>query len=257
MSLKDSLIKTTGKNRTPSSLDPKLDHSLLAYAAAAAAAGVGILALSPPADAEIVYTPTNQIMRPGSGILHLDLNNDGINDFKFEDGYFTSIFARRGAFPTGNTSRVTGYLDVSGSVGSNRAVAGNKGFALALPQGVKVGSARQFRSGSRQGLMAYCDAVGGNGSTNYGLWDRAQKDRYLGFKFLISGEIHYGWARLSVTRSRCGITATLTGYAYESVANTPIITGKTSGNDEVSGVGITESGTLGVLAQGSVRNRQP
>jgi hypothetical protein len=240
-----------GKKRVPISLSPKLDHNLLAYAAAATAAGVGILALSPSADAEIVYTPTHQVLKPDSGIFHLDLNNDGINDFRFSDGYFTSIFARRGAFPTGNTSRVTGYLDVAGSVGSNRAVAGNKGFALALPQGVKVGSARQFGSGSRLGLMAYCNAVGGNGSTNYGFWDRSQKDRYLGFKFVISGEIHYGWARFNVGRSRCAFKATLTGYAYETLANTPIVTGKTSGTDEVGGLESSE-GTLGALAQGAL-----
>jgi len=254
MSLPESLTKTAGKNRTPSSLNPKLDHNLLAYAAAATAAGVGILALSTPADAEIVYTATHQIMKPGSGILHLDLNNDGINDFKFEDGYFTSIFARRGAFPTGNTSRVTGYLYVIGSVATNRAVANNKGFALALPHGAKVGSAGQFGSGSRLGLMGYCNAVGGNGSTNYGPWDRGARDRYLGFKFLISGEIHYGWARLNVARSRCGITAILTGYAYETVANTPIITGKTSGADEASGVESMGPRTLGWLAQGAGRS---
>ena len=69
------------------------------------------------------------------------------------------------------------------------------------------------------------------------------KDRYLGFKFYVEGkgQPHYGWARLNVSVSK-GIHATLTGYAYETIPNKPIIAGKTHGKDEA---------TLGRLAQGA------
>jgi hypothetical protein len=49
------------------------------------------------------------------------------------------------------------------------------------------------------------------------------------------------------------VNATLTGYAYETVANRPIVTGKQSGPDE-SDNSIPNSaaaGTLGRLAQGT------
>jgi hypothetical protein len=52
-------------------------------------------------------------------------------------------------------------------------------------------------------------------------------NRYLGLQFIIHGRIHYGWARLSVERAN--LTATLTGYAYETIPNKPIIAGKTKG----------------------------
>jgi hypothetical protein len=89
-----------------------------------------------------------------------------------------------------------------------------------------------------------CDSTG-NGcfSTSFfGYWVNAQH-RYLGLRFIINGKVHYGWARLNVqTETRNQIKATLTGYAYETIANKPIIAGKTHGKDEA---------TLGRLAQGA------
>jgi hypothetical protein len=68
----------------------------------------------------------------------------------------------------------------------------------------------------------------GAGTTSGGPWKNVRK-RYLGLKFLIKGKTHYGWARLNVTISGDVINATLTGYAYETVAVKAIITGKTQG----------------------------
>jgi hypothetical protein len=83
-------------------------------------------------------------------------------------------------------------------------------------------------------------------------------NRYLGLKFMIKGKTHYGWARLTVTRSNITVTATLTGYAYETIANKPIITGKTKGPEESSieppnpvASHAPTSAMLGVLAMGS------
>jgi hypothetical protein len=42
------------------------------------------------------------------------------------------------------------------------------------------------------------------------------------------GRIHYGWARLSVSTS-FHFTATLTGYAYETIPGKPIKAGQTKG----------------------------
>ena len=64
-------------------------------------------------------------------------------------------------------------------------------------------------------------------------------------KFLIKGKFHYGWARLSTQ----GMTDTLTGYAYETIANKPIITGKTKGSSAIT-IPAGAAGTLGHLALG-------
>jgi hypothetical protein len=71
---------------------------------------------------------------------------------------------------------------------------------------------------------------------------------------------HYGWARLNVKVGKTTITATLTGYAYETIPNKPIIAGQTKGQDdatvEESNTALTvptpEPTTLGVLALGSL-----
>jgi hypothetical protein len=67
----------------------------------------------------------------------------------------------------------------------------------------------------------------------YGKWINVN-NRYLGLKFKIKGKFHYGWARLSVHNFINDISATLTGYAYETIPNKPIITGKTKGEDDSS-----------------------
>ena len=45
--------------RVPSQVSESLHKRLNAYALAASAAGLGVLAFAPPAEAKIVYTPAN------------------------------------------------------------------------------------------------------------------------------------------------------------------------------------------------------
>jgi hypothetical protein len=75
-------------------------------------------------------------------------------------------------------------------------------------------------------------------------------NRYLGLKFVIHGKVHYGWARLSVTLGHHwqydDVSGTLTGYAYETLPNKPIITGKTKGEDVI----MFQPDSLGWLARG-------
>jgi hypothetical protein len=88
------------------------------------------------------------------------------------------------------------------------------------------------------------------------------KNRYLGIEFMIKGKIHYGWARLSVSVDNDGldIEGTLTGFAYETIPNKPIITGKTEGPEEGSNDGanpatlnepLLQPASLGLLSMGS------
>jgi hypothetical protein len=100
--------------------------------------------------------------------------------------------------------------------------------------------------------------------TFFGQWangGKGVKNRYLGLKFQIKGKTHFGWARLTVRFNHRQWDSTLTGYAYETVANKSIITGKTKGPDEASSVGPANASaantptakpvTLGLLAMGS------
>ncbi len=59
-------------------LSASLQHNLNAYAIAAGAAGVSLLALAQPAEGKIVYTPVHE----NAVGVDLDLNHDGTADFR-------------------------------------------------------------------------------------------------------------------------------------------------------------------------------
>jgi hypothetical protein len=229
------------RTRTTEELSDSVHRQLNMYALAAGAAGVGILALAQSAEARIVYTPTDQPIPPGFGTgLYLDVNNDGINDFSFVNFY----------------SATSSNLDlwVSPVAASNEIFSAGASYAAALPAGVRIGPRGKFHKRAVAVM-----AEGNSHSTCGGPWKKAHS-RYLGLKFWVKGKIHFGWARLNVN---CvypkAIRATLTGYAYETIPNKPIIAGKTKGPDEVSVEGANatltaptpEPATLGMLAMGS------
>ena len=211
-------------------LSESLHHRLNSYALAASAAGVGMLALARPADGRIVYTHTNKKIVNN---LPIDLNHDGIVDFSLS---FSSKRTSMGNY--------TVYLNavprsMNGVVSSGK-------FAADLPSGVTIDSQQDFASGPKiMGTLGYSHGH----SACYGPW--INKKRYLGFKFDISGEQHYGWASLGLWCSRGfggpKLFGHLRGYAYETIPNKPIITGKTKGPDVIA-VG---TGSLGALAAGA------
>jgi hypothetical protein len=244
-------------NRKTATLGAALDNKLLAYVAAASAAGVGLLALSQPAEAKIIYTHANMNILPHDRIL-LDLNHDGIADFTFKDFRNTNSFGsgsgRLSVLPAQKTNGIGGH-NVSGQA-----------YASALLPGVRIGPKRNFFS--RTGMMAYSEDGMGPGKQHHtsgvctGPWANVS-NRYLGLKFVIRGETHFGWARLTVScpYASSAVTATLTGYAYETVPNRPIVTGKKTGLEQApriakrtrSGAGSAafQPATLGRLAQGA------
>ncbi len=78
------------------------------------------------------------------------------------------------------------------------------------------------------------------------------KAGYLGVRFKIHNELHYGWIRLCIkTHVEEGenntFTATLDGYAYETIPNKSIIAGETKGADDL----VRDPGSLGALAAGA------
>src|SRR5580704_8861239 len=67
-------------SRKPTTLNANLNKALISYVAAACAASGAILAEAPPAEGQVIYTPTNIPILVGSPVL-LDLNHDGVVDF--------------------------------------------------------------------------------------------------------------------------------------------------------------------------------
>jgi hypothetical protein len=73
-------MKQSPQSRKPANLSGSVRKQLNSYALAASAAGVGLLALTQPADAKIVYAKTHHRILVNIH-YNLDLNHDGITDF--------------------------------------------------------------------------------------------------------------------------------------------------------------------------------
>jgi len=241
-----------------------VDQKLKAYSLVAMAAGVRALALPQSAEAQIVYTPAHvKLSEPYS----LDLNNDGTVDFNLIPWNSASI---------GGSLRIQ-WLDVchapaegshaciqsSSSVQANadNVVLASGNDAAALTAGAEIGPEQQFIGTGRAvymgGRVWYSQSQrqrwngpwvnGGDGVT----------DRYLGLKFKIDGEFHYGWARISLkTTPHHGFTAYLMGYAYETIANQGIGAGETGEADKAADGRVPSLGALAAGAEGLGRWRK-
>jgi len=133
----------------------------------------------------------------GPTFTTLDLNNDGVPDFTFamsSTAHFSSI---------GYTTRFKLYMKVVPDETGNQVVQGSLApTASAVPQG--------SRSGRRRNLFP---AVTGAPSLqplrghrqNSGTWQKVEF-AYVGLKFLINGQVHYGWAAFKSPIRRLSIS---------------------------------------------------
>jgi len=74
------MARSSRPTRTPAQLSDTINGHLNRYGLAAGAAGVGMLALAPPVQAKIIYTPAD-VNFSRYPPVSLDLNHDGIGDF--------------------------------------------------------------------------------------------------------------------------------------------------------------------------------
>jgi len=255
--------RKSSNRRVSTRLDSKLENNLLNYAIAAGAAGVGILAMAHPCEARILYTAAHTPVTTGT---FLDLNHDGVNDFTFSVTRTSHTDARLIVATTG--FHIGSDLSVLPAVSANQVWGVAPGFvsgfyASALKNGVSIQSSTKFTPGKKR--MLGVSSAANFSPLCFGPWQTnpcvGVNNRYLGFKFTVNGQIHYGWARLSTkvdSFTRTLIIAVITGYAYETIPGKPIISGKMRGTDEVGSLDTLIPGqpaiapaTLGLLAHGA------
>jgi len=239
-------VTHSSRPRKVTNLSDSTTRQLNTYALAASAAGVGVLALTQPVGAKIVYTPAHHVINANQ-TYRLDLNHDGTSDFELKNVFNTF---------SGNSA---GYLRILPQTSANEVWAAARApgcgseelCAAALPKGKSVGPKGSFRQDYPDGeLMTASDVVSGHS----GSW--LNVTRYLGLKFVIKGKTHYGWARLAVSAQRFVVTATLTGYAYETIPGKAIIAAATKGPDDAEPTATfsshtPEPATLSALALGA------
>lgn len=237
------------------SIKNTLETRMKLYATAAVAAGVSVLALSQPAESEVIITkkhipiPVSSFNFPPPQPVLIDLNHDGINDLSF------SLYSF--AYHSFNIELSVRPLDGGAAV----AAKGPRGvsYASALMRGAKIGPSAHFSSRNDaeiEGAHGF-DASSQYSRHLYGNWGGNPKNRYLGVRFLINGETHYGWVRLTVTTEPRGLSAAITAYAYETEPNKRIVAGvdetaaNTSPEADLQAKQSGVAASLGMLALGA------
>ena len=156
----------------------------------------------------IIYTDVNPDFGAPGEIYFLDLNGDGTNDFILE--HFTnSSYGKLKAF---NNSSGLGNAIIGASVSSGYF---NYPFTLSSNYTISAGNANWNANLNSQTLNAY------SCSYSYSNWCGVT-DKYLGLRFDIGGNTHYGWVRLDVDITT--FNWKIKDYAYEATAGVPIVT---------------------------------
>jgi hypothetical protein len=237
-----SRIHETGQKLIQDRLGSTLEKNLWAYAAAAGAAGVGILVMAPSAEANVVYTATDQKIAPS---IAIDLNGDGVIDFNLTHFGSASIGGSlRLSWLAVCHDKYIGFSHqcVSSTNDPNAAnlVRVVPTGAADLAAGANIGPGPQWGGQGQLVFMAnrvWYSAYWNTKQIWQAPWANEGKgvtNRYLGFKFKIGSDYHYGWARVTLTTTAdSGFSATLTGYAYETIPGKAIVAGATSGAEEV------------------------
>lgn len=224
------------------------------YTTVAIAAGVGLLSMAQPAVSEVVVTHKSIPILPRyiiSTDVPLDINGDGITDFSFG---FTSFGPY--SYKIGNLS----FVNETGNAAIAKGEALKTPLVDALLRGAQIGPSDKFNGAPNLLIQQTYDVEHNNSYCNdhkaYGHWGGNNPDRFVGIRFQINGQTHYGWVRLNVEHSTvlkgCSeISATITAYAYETVANRPITIGSSGSAQSSENIQPLQHRSLGALALGA------
>lgn len=184
----------------------------------------------------IVYTDVNpdEVINPGS-FYELDMDNDLTGEFfiwiaslsgTYGSTFFSGYQAAVMPWSSGNSVLVYDYYGYprpvamnSGSwISAGQSMSSNSGGGWLLAQSLVMSGTYTFGGGAFQGVS----------------------DAYIGVRFDMGGQPHYGWVRIDVAPGADKIT--VKDYAYHSVATREIMAGQV-------GVGIDEENELEITLQ--------
>jgi hypothetical protein len=246
----DLTKRRLSSGKAPARLSDSLSQRLSAYAVAAGAAAVAVLACSPPAEAapickrlstEIPLSNTFPLNPAGQAAAPFNIVN---TTFQYLDSYGRFFWWNRGFFipNSGAANLLLSANNLPANLESGNAIGPGGNFGKAKSYGLMFTYGKGFPY-DPQGHGTLKKHIG-----NFNL----QQTNYIGFVFSKSAEAHYGWARMNVTLRQGGIgkysTIHLLGWGYESTPNTAIAAG------DCSDAGRPSQGngaSLGTLALGN------
>jgi len=222
-------------------LDEVLERRMLLYVLAAGTALSGASA----AQAKVVFTPSNAVLVGPYSVLQIDLDNDGVTDFVLAED---SVSISTSTVKTRKHPDGFSFFHVIGvySPVTSDGVEVQSGLPEALIRGSQIRGKGVF---ANSGLLASAGSRRAFGNFLNII------HRFLGVRFLINGEAHYGW----IGFRRCnGFAASLVGWAYETEPDKPILAGDRGEGAGSASVYSPESTSLQLLALGhtGIANRQ-
>lgn len=191
-----------------------LQKKLNAYAAAA-----GTLAVAGAANAQIVYTDINpDTVIHDSLFYNLDMDNNGQPELRFE-----TVTYQLSSAPV-HLAAVSVLGNASNAIlGSLYSSSYPTPFSMNNGDSIS-GTATAWQDQAMNNGVQYLGGV--YGSYSIGNW-LGVNDKYLGVRFRIGANTHYGWVRLSVTPG--ADTVTIKDYAYQTLPGVGITAGQLVG----------------------------
>ena len=195
---------------------------------------VTAMMFSASTNAQIVYTDVNpDVVRSCqfSGLCgaaySVDLNNDGINDF--------ILAPQKKTFSCGNCNNLSaaiGQVDSAVISSTSQSWIANQvgGYALnaVIDSSLSWTNGIQVLALNSMNCMA-CPIPNRtylNQSPSTGTWNNVL-GKYLPLKIKVGTLSYYGWVKLSVSIAGYAVSITIMGYAYNTIANQPILAGQT------------------------------
>lgn len=194
-----------------------LNNKLKSYSALA-----GTLVAAGAVDAQVVYTDVAPDATVAiGGTYDLDLDNNAVVDFQFGLQHGTYMYGTF-AIPydvaiiangAGNAVDTTGSLDMATNHAVNDA----------------INASAQFNDGEPYSLLGLNIPLLGYGAGNF----LGTGDGYIGLRFVIGTNNHYGWVRINLNSTSTLLT--IKDHGYDATANTQILCGAlTSVNEDVT-----------------------
>ena len=222
-----------------------LESKLKKYASLAGTVTAAISTVS----AQVNYTDLNpDVLVTGNLDSYLlDLNADLMPDFSFvtldtafggsNTSYFPIPVTYNVNYAGAQMNNAPGNQWAGETVITGTGTSASSSFGLAnIPQGSSIGPGNSWDSSSTLvGLNINITVPLLGYSTNVQSGPMIGTTGFIGLKFDISGNTHYGWARVEVTAN--GEILSIKDYAYDGTPNTPIVAGETGSGP----VGINEA----------------
>ncbi len=169
--------------------------------------------------AQIVYTNIPDTIISGIKTFYIDLNNDGVNDFKFiTEKPLSSCKA------CGGLTYMPSFSVSMTPLNSNKVLDTANYPKILMNNALIKASSSAWKTGTR--LMFTWRYVCSTSCYNadQGIWNN-QSDKYIGVKLLKNGIKYFGWIRVSVAFT----SITIKDFAFDSTPNHSIHAGATSG----------------------------